>query len=152
VLARSADLRYKGQGFELRVDWSRDVAARFHRLHAQSYGYADPERTVEIVTLRVQAVVRGRNRRAAPAPLKHGDGRDAVIGEDRVFEEGRWRRAALFERSRLHPGSRFRGPAVISELTATTYVPGGWVVQVDGHGNLVLTPYAGMRTRGGGPR
>ena len=78
ILARSADLRYHGQGFELRVDWSANAVARFHKLHAQSYGYADPARPVEIVTLRVQAIARiaqtahrPRSRSPDPMPATH---------------------------------------------------------------------------------
>ena len=67
ILARSADLRYHGQGFELRVDWSANAVARFHRLHAQSYGYADPSRAIEIVTLRVQAIASVRSNRVLSA-------------------------------------------------------------------------------------
>jgi N-methylhydantoinase A len=140
LLSRSADMRYQGQGFELRVDWNADAVARFHQLHAQSYGYADPSRAIEIVTIRVQAVVRTRRREPAPTARTRGDGTKALIGVHRVFEDGRWRRAALYDRRRLHPGSRFAGPAVIVELSATTYLPRQWNAAVDGFGNLVLTP------------
>ena len=140
VLVRSADLRYHGQGFELRVDWSADAVARFHRLHEQSYGYANPARAVEIVTLRVQAVVRTQRPRLTQTALTRGNGRQAHIGTHRLFEAGRWRRGALYNRSLLHPGDRFAGPAVIVELSATTYLPTGWSASVDALANLVLTP------------
>ena len=140
VLVRSADLRYHGQGFELRVDWGADAVARFHRLHEQSYGYANPARAVEIVTLRVQAVVRTHRPRLTQAALARGNGRQAHIGAHRLFEAGRWRSGALYDRSQLHPGDRFAGPAVIVELSATTYLPMGWSAKVDALANLVLTP------------
>ena len=72
TLTRSADLRYQGQGFELRVDWAADAVSRFHRQHAQSYGYADPTRAVEIVTLRVQAIARTRKPTHRPAQSAAG--------------------------------------------------------------------------------
>ena len=147
ALTRSADLRYHGQGFELRVNWGADAAARFHRLHAQTYGYSDPKRTVEIVTVRVQAVVHGHRRRVTPIALSRGDGSEAHIGAHRVFEEARWRRGALYDRSRLCPGSRIVGPAVVVELSATTYLPMNWIAAIDGFGNLVLTPDAKTRAR-----
>jgi N-methylhydantoinase A len=140
VLTRSADLRYQGQGFELRVDWGRDAAVQFNRLHAQAYGYADPERPAEIVTLRVQAVVRTRRPRVMAAAGARLDGSAARIAEHRVFEDGSWRRAAVYERSRLQTGARIAGPAVLVELSATTYVPSRWSATVDGFGNLMLTP------------
>jgi N-methylhydantoinase A len=152
VLRRSADLRYRGQGFELRVDWGGDAVARFHRLHAQAYGYADPTRRVEIVTLRVQAVVRGMTPRARAKNGKRGDGAGAVIGAHRVFEEGSWRRAAVYERSRMTAGARIPGPAVLVELSATTYVALGWAATVDGFGNLMLARTARAKTKMGGGR
>lgn len=139
-LSRTADLRYLGQGFELRVNWSANAVARFHEMHARTYGHADPTRAVEIVTLRVQAVSRTARPKHTGQSLIRGDGLQARIGPHRVFEEGRWRRAALFERSRLRAGDRIDGPAVIVELSATTYVPSGWRSAVDAFGNLLLTP------------
>jgi N-methylhydantoinase A len=152
VLTRSADLRYRGQGFELRVDWGGDAVERFHRLHAQAYGYADPARTVEIVTLRVQAVVRGQKPRTYAKSSRRGDGRAARIGVHRVFENGGWRRAAVYERSRMEVEDRIAGPAVVVELSATTYLALGWTATVDGFGNLALVRAAHAKTKTGGPQ
>jgi N-methylhydantoinase A len=140
LLTRAADLRYQGQGFELRVDWGRDVVRKFHALHEQSYGYADPERTVEIVTLRVLALARTRKPRQIAAALKRGDGGQARIGVHRIFEDGAWRRGILYDRARLRPGDRFSGPSVIVELSATTYLPSSWMAEADGFSNLHLLP------------
>ena len=148
-LTRAADLRYEGQGFELRVDWSANVLANFHALHERSYGYSDPARTVEVVTLRVQAVARTPRPREKVAKLTRGDGGQARLGVHRIFEEGRWRRGALYDRARLRPGDRIAGPAVIVELSATTYLPAGWTAAVDGFGNLVLTPKPAREVQGG---
>jgi N-methylhydantoinase A len=145
ILARAADLRYHGQGYELRVDWSAHVVARFHQLHAQSYGYADPARPVEIVTLRVQAIARSRKPRITRAHLGSPDPRHAQISAHRIFEDGRWHRGALFDRTQLRPGNRVNGPAVITELSATTYLPTAWTAVVDALSNLVLTPASGAR-------
>ena len=170
ILARSADLRYRGQGYELRVDWSANAVARFHQLHAQSYGYADPARPVEIVTLRVQAIARSPKPRIKRAPLITSDSRPALgapsitqfhramggrptridsphglLASHRIFEDGRWRNGALYDRARLQSGNRISGPAVITELSATTYLPTGWIAAADAFGNLILTPHAGAR-------
>jgi N-methylhydantoinase A len=147
VLGRSADLRYRGQGFELRVDWGRDAVARFHRLHAQAYGYADSTRAVEIVTLRVQAVVRGQKPRVIAKRSGRGNGAAARISAHRVFEGGSWRRAAVYERSRMRAGDRIAGPAVLVELSATTYLALGWTATVDGFGNLMLARTANAKTK-----
>jgi N-methylhydantoinase A len=145
MLTRFADLRYHGQGYELRVKWSAKAVERFHRLHAQSYGYADPSRTVEIVTLRVQAVARTRKPHLIREPLAKPDAKHAIISSHRVFEGGRWRPSLLYDRALLQPGNRIKGPAVITELSATTFLPTVWIARVDTLGNLVLTSTAGAR-------
>jgi N-methylhydantoinase A len=51
-----ADLRYAGQSFELTVPVTDELAAAFHRAHEERYGYADPERPIELVAVRTAEV------------------------------------------------------------------------------------------------
>jgi N-methylhydantoinase A len=51
-----ADLRYRGQSFELTVPLEQDLAGAFHRAHEERYGYADPEREIELVAVRTAEV------------------------------------------------------------------------------------------------
>ena len=61
-LIRSADVRYTGQSYELTVPWQPDnPAAPFHQEHQRVYGYSNPERAVEIVTIRVRARLTVKN-------------------------------------------------------------------------------------------
>ena len=54
-----ADLRYRGQSFELTVPLGDGLAERFHRAHEERYGYADRGREVELVAVRTADVVAG---------------------------------------------------------------------------------------------
>ena len=54
-----ADLRYRGQSFELTVPLQPDLGAAFHRAHEERYGYADPSRAIELVAVRTAEVVAG---------------------------------------------------------------------------------------------
>jgi N-methylhydantoinase A len=54
-----ADLRYRGQSFELTVPLGEGLAERFHALHEERYGYADRGRPVELVALRTAEVRQG---------------------------------------------------------------------------------------------
>jgi N-methylhydantoinase A len=54
-----ADLRYRGQSFELTVPLQRDLAEAFHRAHEERYGYADADREVELVAVRTAEVTPG---------------------------------------------------------------------------------------------
>jgi N-methylhydantoinase A len=148
-LSRWTDVRYQGQGFELRVEWGKDAVDRFHQLHAQRYGYADRARRVEVVTLRVQAHVPTMRPRILRQPEVRGNARAALIEKHRVFEDGRWRPSAIYERSRMKAGDRVAGPEVIVELSATTYVATGWSATVDVFGNLILTAAAKTHGRKG---
>ena len=51
-----ADLRYRGQSFELTVPLGPELAERFHRAHEERYGMADRDREVELVAVRTAAV------------------------------------------------------------------------------------------------
>jgi N-methylhydantoinase A len=54
-----ADLRYRGQSFELSVPLGERLTARFHRAHEERYGYADPTRELELVAVRTAEVLPG---------------------------------------------------------------------------------------------
>jgi N-methylhydantoinase A len=58
-----ADLRYRGQSFELTLPLQPGLAGAFHAAHAERYGFADREREIELVAVRTADV------RAAP-PLE----------------------------------------------------------------------------------
>jgi N-methylhydantoinase A len=62
-----ADLRYRGQSFELTVPLGDELADRFHRAHEERYGYADREREVELVAVRTAEVVPGPELELEPA-------------------------------------------------------------------------------------
>src|SRR4051794_24051889 len=54
-----AELRYRGQAFELAVELSEELEEDFHKAHEEAYGYRDPEAEVELVTLRATATTPG---------------------------------------------------------------------------------------------
>jgi N-methylhydantoinase A len=54
-----ADLRYRGQSFELTVPLGPQLAAAFHRAHEERYGYADESREVELVAVRTAEITPG---------------------------------------------------------------------------------------------
>lgn len=148
---RLGDLRYVGQGYELRVpipDGPLDartmetVFAAFHEAHAREYGHAFPGNTVEIVNLHVTG--RGAMPRLAPTAAAEGGSLEAslVRRTETVFRvDGR---LASFEtdvrrRDRLPVGVPFAGPAVILQTDTTTVVPPGWQAEVHASGSIILT-------------
>jgi N-methylhydantoinase A len=69
-----ADLRYRGQSFELTVPLGSDLAERFHSAHEERYGYADRAREVELVAVRTADVVPGPELELPSGEPKHVSG------------------------------------------------------------------------------
>ena len=132
-LIRTADVRYAGQSYELNVPWEPDDPARtFHAEHLRIYGYANPERAIEVVTIRVRA-----RREVAKPDLKGVPERDPTPPESRRLRvDGRWRTAPAFRREQvsLHPTD---GPALLIDYGATVLIPAGWRFHVDSVNTLV---------------
>jgi len=63
-----ADVRYRGQSFELTVPLGDDVAGSFHRAHEERYGYADRGRALELVAVRTAQVRPGPQHVRTPTP------------------------------------------------------------------------------------
>ena len=142
VAFRSVDMRYVGQGYELNVDAGNDVGknlrARFHALHEQRYGYADPTRPVEIVNLRVRVVASTEALRFPRRKMRRGNAKQAILKRKKVYFDGKFTVATVYDRSRLLPGDRITCPAIVTEYSATTVIPPMSRVQVDSWNNLVI--------------
>jgi N-methylhydantoinase A len=67
--AGDADLRYRGQSFELTLPLQPGLASAFHTAHAERYGFADREREIELVAVRT-ADVRPAPPLELPAPRR----------------------------------------------------------------------------------
>jgi len=138
----TADIRYRGQGYELNVPFTRNLMNAFHREHHRRYGYSHPEREVELVTLRLRTTMRSPQANLAPrnvgrSALAHA-GRARRSERDPVFFGGRKIETTIYARDDLQPGKKYSGPAVIAEYSATTVVPPGMQFQLDRASNLLI--------------
>ena len=134
----SLDMRYEGQGYELNVSWSDDFVPSFHRLHEQRYGYSDAARPVEVVNARVRLIASSESVPLERRAVRGGDARQAIANRTTIYYEGEKLTAPVYDRSQLHSGDRFCGPAVVLEYSATTFAPPGSSVSVDEYGNLIV--------------
>jgi N-methylhydantoinase A len=73
-----ADLRYRGQSFELTVPLGPDLSERFHEAHEERYGYADLGRELELVAIRTADVRPGPELRLPSPPVASATGPDLV--------------------------------------------------------------------------
>jgi N-methylhydantoinase A len=147
---RSADLRYFGQAFEVRVpvpDGPVDHAvcdatvAAFHDAHQRRYGYSfrdDPTQQVEWVNLRVTGV--GPIRRPTLRPLgRDGPGPTPTASRPACFDPARgFVDTSIYRRDDLGPGDLVDGPAVVEEYGATVPLAPGFRARADRFGNLLI--------------
>jgi N-methylhydantoinase A/oxoprolinase/acetone carboxylase beta subunit len=135
---RRLDVRYAGQSYELVVPMAPGFRDDFDRRHAQTYGYADPRRAIEVVTLRVVAVGR-TDKPALPRA-------DAVPSTAEPYRVGEARFGGALVATRFYrwpdlaPGAAGDGPAVIAGGEATAVVPPGFRFRLDEFANVVATP------------
>lgn len=148
---RTADLRYFGQAFEVRVEcptgeisreWADGVSEEFHSEHERLYGYCfrdDERQQVEWVNFRVSGI--GPIRRPDVLELVPGDGNPerARTGSREIWFDGPRIPTPIYWRASLAPGDRIAGPAIIEEFGSTIPIHPGFEVRVDAFGNLIVT-------------
>jgi N-methylhydantoinase A len=134
-LSRAALLRYHGQGGEVAVEWTDGIAAAFEAAHKALYGFT-LDAPIELVTLRVEAT--GRMPEPPRPTLAKGTGA-RMRGQFPVHFDSGMAQVPLYERASLGAGDFIAGPAIVSQLDATTLVPPGWSGTVHSSGAMLLT-------------
>jgi len=139
---RTIDLRYRGQGYELNLPFTKNLLRDFHQEHHRRYGYSHPTREVELVTLRLRAIVK--------SPTTHV-GADAFVRSSRatlgrpsslkapVQFDGKKLETTIYSRDDLRPAHKYPGPTIITEYSATTVIPPGKRFYLDRASNLIIS-------------
>jgi N-methylhydantoinase A len=147
---RRGDLRYVGQGYELRVpfpDGALDAAAlakafdAFHEVHKREYGHHFADSAIEIVNLRLVGAASAA-KIAKPAPgtarsLAAAKVRDGT-GTFRVGTKLSDYPTTFYRRDLLPVGERIPGPAIVLQMDSTTVVPPQHSFEADAAGNLII--------------
>ncbi|GEP35102.1 methylhydantoinase [Nocardioides szechwanensis] len=156
---RTADLRYFGQAFEVRVPVPdgvvdvavlADVAAAFHAAHRGLYGYdfsCDPTQQVEWVNLRVSGIGPIQRPEITRHPLvdpPESFGRVNVRAVCFDAAEG-FVDAPIVQRSDLAPGAALSGPVIIEEFGSTVPIHPGFTARVDEYLNIIVTRAEGAQ-------
>jgi N-methylhydantoinase A len=148
--ARSIDLRYRGQGYELNLRLTKNLHADFEREHHRRYGYRHPNRELELVTLRLRAILKTKSahvRTDARGSLPRAESRGSrgKLGrpsppEASILFDRKKLKTKIYSRENLAPGKRYPGPAVVTEYSATTVIPPHHSFFVDAASGLIVEP------------
>ncbi len=151
MLLRSADLRYHGQAYEVRVDVpgglvdgqiGQQTIEAFHEAHHAAYGYDyRGKQQVEFVNLRVTGLGLIDKPTLREIAIGGPDASAASKGKRDVYFESNasFQPCPLYDRARLLAGNRIAGPAIIEEYGSTTVIFPGQQAEVDRFGNLLLS-------------
>ncbi len=135
----AADLRYRGQSHELTVGLAEHGSAEaireaFQAAHEERFGFRDEARGVELVTARVKARAPGHE------PPPRVDAAESAMAE--AEHQVMWDKPRLtrfLDRAAVaNVTERVVGPAVITQVDATTLVPPGWAARPLESGALLL--------------
>lgn len=143
-LLRFLSLRYAEQNYEQDIPIAagglterrlEDVYARFHQRHKAYYGYAMPEKPLEIVHFKAIAIGVLEKPVFPPIPQKTEPSR---VHRQVFFPNSSWSPCSILRREALGQGFSAGGPLIVEEPASTTLVPPDFRLTVDGLGNLIL--------------
>ena len=107
---------------------TKTLAADFEQEHRRRYGYTHPTREIELVTLRLRAILKSHTTHVgADAFVRPGRaklGRPSALKAPVHIRRQETRNENLLPR-RPPPRKKYSGPAIITEYSATTVIPPG---------------------------
>lgn len=145
ALLRTADVRYRRQAYELTVPLAGGpitresldaLATKFHEKHLQTYGHANADEPVQLVTLRLAAVGHLPALQLGRLPAVAAPARRRM--REVWFPEAGFVASPVYWRDGSIGGQRLVGPAIIEALDSTIVVPPGWTASADLGGYIRL--------------
>jgi N-methylhydantoinase A len=136
-----ADVRFRGQSHEIKVQVMRqnvaEISRQFHNAYRTLYGRPPKGRAVEVVTLRVRRI--GHEPAVKLSPITPATGRYSGIRITQLIDErGQRVSASVLRRDELIALGRQPGPALLIDPEATTFVPAAWVAESSANGIVTL--------------
>ena len=144
----SADMRYRGQGHDIRVALPgptrsltpAKVVNMFNEEYSRTYGYLEEEENIQVINLRVVAslVTKKPTLDKAKSETK-SILKKAYKGERPVYftEHGKFVQTRVLDGHRLRPGNQLKGPAIVELETTTVVLRPDQRLRVDLYGNFI---------------
>lgn len=160
VISTYVSCRYLGQNYEQEIrtyrgrhdqsfesmiavdpsapDFTDRLVDMFHAAHLRAYGYEMREQTIQSVYVAATAVI--PSSAVSFTPYLKGCERPHLVRRNLLAAPGIWVQASVVNRNELLPGFCLEGPVIVEEHNSTTYVPPGYLLEVDPTYCLVLSP------------
>ncbi len=148
---REMDMRYMGQGHELRVPVSSGPAfkmmseeekqlirKRFDSFHESLRGHKAEDEPVELVSYRIRVLVDVPRYNLSHQPFVTSSPNEALKGERKIYSDKKFGKVPVYHRDRLCPGNQIHGPAIVEQLDSTILIHSWQEAQVDGFMNLLI--------------
>jgi N-methylhydantoinase A/oxoprolinase/acetone carboxylase beta subunit len=144
---RSLDMRFVGQGSETNVplsekDFTRqkkeEIRKKFDQIYEKLYGRTYPDSAVEFINFKVRASLPERLFKFSKLDKK-GQSLKAAVKGQRTAYSGMVKDFipyTVYDRYKLFPNAKFKGPAIIEEKESTLIVGEDATVSVDAYGFL----------------
>lgn len=147
IYEKTVDMRYVGQDYSLNIPFKDDeitldsiakLKETYNEYHRQVYGHNNPNGEIETVNIRMAGIGLIDRVQKVPEteivnPIIKPYKNNKVMFENEEYD------TFIYQRSELLPGSEIESPAIIEELSATTVVPPGYNIKIDGYRNIIIT-------------
>jgi 5-oxoprolinase (ATP-hydrolysing) len=135
----SAHLRYAGTDKPLIVPLAgaRKMRRTFEKQHKKQFGFTTPDKDIIVEAISVESL--GGASKASEPSARRTSTNPKPMARTKIFAEGRWVKAPIFDRQALKPGQSVKGPALIIEPHNTTVVEDGWGAELTSKRHLMLT-------------
>ncbi|HEX7126062.1 MAG TPA: hydantoinase/oxoprolinase family protein [Thermodesulfobacteriota bacterium] len=148
VWSRAAHMRYRGQGYDLRVELPDEGAAGgdevaamvslFHEAYQRNYGYREHGVPIEATEWYLSAEWTPKGPEAATVSSRAG-GTSVRRRRAAYFPEaGGYVEVDVFDRASMRAGESISGPAIIEEREATTVILPGDRGRIEPGGHLII--------------
>jgi 5-oxoprolinase (ATP-hydrolysing) len=134
-----AHIRYAGTDTALVVDAGTlaKMKSAFEKAHKARFGFIDRSKQLVIEAVSVEAVGGGSKFRERAGKTTRGK-LPSPARRTQFFSGGKWRKAAVYTRDQLKPGSKVQGPAIVIEPHQTVVVEDGWRAAITSKNHLLL--------------
>jgi len=131
---RFVDMRYRGQSYEITIEYTTNIFESFQKEHSRLYGYSSDD-PIEIVNLRLVAV--GKVAKAS-IPKINKRAIEPIINKRRANFNDEFYDTPVFLRESLSPGINGTGPAIVEGYDSTVLINPNWKWVVDEYENIII--------------